>query len=112
MMPVRCFPQHQMKGKQVPIRAANSLHIKYPAFQFMIPFYNVIDPVIEILDKERVGGFYMFQCVGKPGAGMHKRIMFHVQHRLVRSEEHTSELQSLMRISYAVFCLKKKKLHT
>src|SRR3546814_2248388 len=29
--------------------------------------------------------------------------------RRVRSEEHTSELQSLMRISYAVFCLKKKK---
>src|SRR3546814_6757634 len=28
-----------------------------------------------------------------------------------RSEEHTSELQSLMRISYAVFCLKKKKPH-
>src|SRR3546814_6929540 len=28
--------------------------------------------------------------------------------RLARSEEHTSELQSLMRISYAVFCLKKK----
>src|SRR3546814_2145405 len=28
-----------------------------------------------------------------------------------RSEEHTSELQSLMRISYAVFCLKKKKYH-
>src|SRR3546814_8750596 len=41
------------------------------------------------------------------------------QHRLdgraeiaVRSEEHTSELQSLMRISYAVFCLKKKKQHS
>src|SRR3546814_4504934 len=31
---------------------------------------------------------------------------------LQRSEEHTSELQSLMRISYAVFCLKKKKKHT
>src|SRR3546814_7578752 len=29
-----------------------------------------------------------------------------------RSEEHTSELQSLMRISYAVFCLKKKKKNT
>src|SRR3546814_8028944 len=28
-----------------------------------------------------------------------------------RSEEHTSELQSLMRISYAVFCLKKKRKH-
>src|SRR3546814_2543073 len=31
---------------------------------------------------------------------------------LVRSEEHTSELQSLMRISYAVFCLKKKTSQT
>src|SRR3546814_5842543 len=31
---------------------------------------------------------------------------------LVRSEEHTSELQSLMRISYAVFCLKNKTQHT
>src|SRR3546814_7595451 len=30
-------------------------------------------------------------------------------HAKARSEEHTSELQSLMRISYAVFCLKKKK---
>src|SRR3546814_8664239 len=30
-------------------------------------------------------------------------------HKVKRSEEHTSELQSLMRISYAVFCLKKKK---
>src|SRR3546814_19993352 len=32
-----------------------------------------------------------------------------VDEAAVRSEEHTSELQSLMRISYAVFCLKKKK---
>src|SRR3546814_7334936 len=31
---------------------------------------------------------------------------------ILRSEEHTSELQSLMRISYAVFCLKKKKSNT
>src|SRR3546814_5246867 len=38
-------------------------------------------------------------------------IMGHVDHgkTSLRSEEHTSELQSLMRISYAVFCLKKKK---
>src|SRR3546814_9504705 len=32
--------------------------------------------------------------------------------QIVRSEEHTSELQSLMRISYAVFCLKHKQTHT
>src|SRR3546814_2039311 len=31
---------------------------------------------------------------------------------ILRSEEHTSELQSLMRISYAVFCLKKKKTNS
>src|SRR3546814_4139811 len=33
-------------------------------------------------------------------------------HPFMRSEEHTSELQSLMRISYAVFCLKKKTNHS
>src|SRR3546814_3548852 len=33
-------------------------------------------------------------------------------HLVHRSEEHTSELQSLMRISYAVFCLKKKTIHS
>src|SRR3546814_6918250 len=36
----------------------------------------------------------------------------HPAFRLARSEEHTSELQSLMRISYAVFCLKKKNKGT
>src|SRR3546814_10196693 len=35
----------------------------------------------------------------------------HASPPIWRSEEHTSELQSLMRISYAVFCLKKKKKH-
>src|SRR3546814_7924387 len=39
---------------------------------------------------------------GKNNHGFHSR-------KRARSEEHTSELQSLMRISYAVFCLKKKK---
>src|SRR3546814_7271210 len=44
------------------------------------------------------------------------RFMFKKNSRLrdqtqARSEEHTSELQSLMRISYAVFCLKKKNKH-
>src|SRR3546814_5890843 len=38
------------------------------------------------------------------GQGLHFILRF-----IVRSEEHTSELQSLMRISYAVFCLKKNK---
>src|SRR3546814_5494376 len=43
---------------------------------------------------------------GKNGHGMDELAKLHLGHE--RSEEHTSELQSLMRISYAVFCLKKK----
>src|SRR3546814_9064785 len=38
-----------------------------------------------------------------------QRLVRHLHAEILRSEEHTSELQSLMRISYAVFCLKKKK---
>src|SRR3546814_8602674 len=41
----------------------------------------------------------------------HSHNYIHHQFTNVRSEEHTSELQSLMRISYAVFCLKKKQKH-
>src|SRR3546814_9106736 len=38
------------------------------------------------------------------------RMIVRIVGAAIRSEEHTSELQSLMRISYAVFCLKKKKI--
>src|SRR3546814_1100006 len=41
-------------------------------------------------------------------AGYNRADFHHSRRRTGRSEEHTSELQSLMRISYAVFCLKKK----
>src|SRR3546814_1032427 len=47
-----------------------------------------------------------------PPAATHCRSTMHRPRQQKRSEEHTSELQSLMRISYAVFCLKKKKKHT
>src|SRR3546814_1544373 len=46
---------------------------------------------------------------GQLAFGGHAQLVDHRAHRGLRSEEHTSELQSLMRISYAVFCLKKKK---
>src|SRR3546814_6111575 len=46
----------------------------------------------------------MLKCYDSVTDGSVSRWSFHT-----RSEEHTSELQSLMRISYAVFCLKKKK---
>src|SRR3546814_5529210 len=45
-------------------------------------------------------------------AGAAMWTVVHMSYAERRSEEHTSELQSLMRISYAVFCLKKKKNST
>src|SRR3546814_5753360 len=49
---------------------------------------------------------------GDPAMAGNVRNRSRIACRLLRSEEHASELQSLMRISYAVFCLKKKNIVT
>src|SRR3546814_7404838 len=57
--------------------------------------------------RERTGaGLAQARAEGRIGG---RRRKLGDKKRRERSEEHTSELQSLMRISYAVFCLKKKK---
>src|SRR3546814_7029214 len=57
-----------------------------------------------------LGDYYRFLgCIFVSGG---RGIGSNLQGIATRSEEHTSELQSLMRISYAVFCLKKKNKHT
>src|SRR3546814_4918710 len=56
--------------------------------------------------RHRVAALPADRAVG--GAAVRGRAQFHRLDAARRSEEHTSELQSLMRISYAVFCLKKK----
>src|SRR3546814_6503454 len=73
----------------------------------------LLRPILEV-------GAAMIERAACPGVGDSRRLLLRravVAQRLVRfvvfylrsrSEEHTSELQSLMRISYAVFCLKKK----
>src|SRR3546814_4661683 len=53
------------------------------------------------------GGEYIAVGYDRPLGTGSDRIVVRIA--VVRSEEHTSELQSLMRISYAVFCLKKKQ---
>src|SRR3546814_8345629 len=57
-----------------------------------------------------IGSVYLFECANRSEAEhfVADDPMTLAGVRAVRSEEHTSELQSLMRISYAVFCLKKK----
>src|SRR3546814_8968993 len=55
--------------------------------------------------------FFVLAIAAVPtdGGGVEQHVSTGQRHQPGRSEEHTSELQSLMRISYAVFCLKKKK---
>src|SRR3546814_3396320 len=63
------------------------------------PLTGHVDPVVDRRDHR--------QC--RPAAAQFVHAADVVAVVVGRSEEHTSELQSLMRISYAVFCLKKKK---
>src|SRR3546814_8414992 len=63
---------------------------------------KIDDATAQPAEFKRLSGFQIVQHGGLHVVG--QRI-----YELHRSEEHTSELQSLMRISYAVFCLKKKK---
>src|SRR3546814_10863531 len=73
----------------------------------------------QLLVAHRIGLEGIRRLHGDQAEQLQQVVLHHVAHGtgLVviigpRSEEHTSELQSLMRISYAVFCLKKKKVIT
>src|SRR3546814_5339793 len=76
-----------------------------------------VQPTHHLPDRRTVSGRRYHGHPGNPGmvaydfAAARSRLCArrHQPARECRSEEHTSELQSLMRISYAVFCLKKKK---
>src|SRR3546814_6011147 len=71
---------------------------------FRSPVVPAIAVILEVLAIRLIGGERGdLGCADLPGQAKLAAIG--------RSEEHTSELQSLMRISYAVFCLKKKKLN-
>src|SRR3546814_3628015 len=78
---------------------------------------DLVEPV-HLGDVDRVAGdrfLKTYSFVGQqwPGARIAGGPAGHRNLYPFRSEEHTSELQSLMRISYAVFCLKNKhQLHT
>src|SRR3546814_4015377 len=81
--------------------AMNDVVIRNQAAIRMLEFESWLDD--EFISQHRADGFIVASPTGSTayalsGGGP------------VRSEEHTSELQSLMRISYAVFCLKKKKV--
>src|SRR3546814_8202865 len=70
-------------------------------FPYTTLFRSLV-PGIQYYDAVSAGS--IDSAYGTPGFDVGKNFAY-----AFRSEEHTSELQSLMRISYAVFCLKKKK---
>src|SRR3546814_7637442 len=92
-------------GAALEIHGADALaqHVEIDLGHRVIPSPLTLRSPPRFLNKSRWGA--PFRTVdprsGKRGSLLRRR-----------SEEHTSELQSLMRISYAVFCLKKKKQHT
>src|SRR3546814_1239275 len=85
-------------------------------FEFLLFGHAVAHFELVQLGFEHLHGFGAVTVLGTVVLALHHDAGGHAgkTHRRVgfvdvRSEEHTSELQSLMRISYAVFCLKKKK---
>src|SRR3546814_4291197 len=81
---------------------------------FLVPDVDVDDQIAKARQYEicnrAAANNCLFPILRKIGGNDDVVVDSH-RHRIARSEEHTSELQSLMRISYAVFCLKKKKIH-
>src|SRR3546814_5291051 len=100
--------QRQETAQQVRIGAhhgAGRHHAKIEAERRKTRRKALLQPGKERLQRHRLQRGLQQALVG--GLQVAQRIQPGI--RQVRSEEHTSELQSLMRISYAVFCLKKKK---
>src|SRR3546814_2878933 len=79
-------------GSDAPIKAG----------EYRIPAHASNRDILNILQSGKVIARLVTIPEGMPSILVYEKLM--------RSEEHTSELQSLMRISYAVFCLKKKKI--
>src|SRR3546814_2786219 len=84
---------------------------------------NMPDDPVALIERHGADAVRYWSANGRPGMDMAfdegqmkigRRLsikLLNASKFALRSEEHTSELQSLMRISYAVFCLKKKKKH-
>src|SRR3546814_1070527 len=98
------------------------MFVAHPCLVLPGPVDVTDDPTVHhhkqgVLVRHRVGRShwsYSLRCLSRsnvsPGSGVAPvAVMAGRLRTTARSEEHTSELQSLMRISYAVFCLKKKR---
>src|SRR3546814_6382164 len=92
------------------LRAADLLLLD--DLQFVIGKNSTQEELLHTIDDLMTAGKRLVVTADRPPAmldGVEVRLLSRLSGGL-RSEEHTSELQSLMRISYAVFCLNKKKI--
>src|SRR3546814_6757018 len=75
----------------------------------LFPYTTLFRSLVRVEPREELGQACLQLALLRPAVEVDAEAL---QRRLdPRSEEHTSELQSLMRISYAVFCLKKNNQH-
>src|SRR3546814_2055377 len=89
--------------RQIALLGPARMKLAHPAYRLAIQFQACGTPRMQ----RGMRGGNTNQALGLIAQqGFH--IFFYIIEIHLRSEEHTSELQSLMRISYAVFCLKKK----
>src|SRR3546814_3387093 len=98
------------RSRGVPSRGADSIHPMMP-----ISAGTANDRQADCPDYRRFWQYWALPRKRAPGAlfrdwSRQVEWRYRLSGTRSRSEEHTSELQSLMRISYAVFCLKKKKI--
>src|SRR3546814_1714333 len=89
-----------------------ALHVLSPPFPTrrasdLCDRLHLVDGILRPLHPVAV----LLECADGPGAVLAEQqiVRWKLRHRVRRSEEHTTELKSLMRISYAVFCLKQKR---
>src|SRR3546814_20450110 len=92
-----------------PVARAESFRLDFFYNTDTIKLYSAADVIDGRVGRKELAGK---DVIFAPTASAYQDNAFLPGHDMVpRSEEHTSELQSLMRISYAVFCLKKKNLN-
>src|SRR3546814_6784735 len=115
--PFSSFTRHMVFGRVSEIVPSNSMTSSFAMRPGLLREVGLGRPTSRVFCH--VAGLgAKFPLIGLRGCGQHAGGEFAETLRprprdgRLRSEEHTSELQSLMRISYAVFCLKKKKQKT
>src|SRR3546814_2131199 len=89
----------QQRTEDIPVTIDHALTIPP---QIAAPLQPLVQEFDHLRHQRRINAIMHFKAVRVGNAQCGQPVL-----NVIRSEEHTSELQSLMRISYAVFCLKK-----